>query len=131
VARFTGDSMRVLNWPGPVVDKKRNSEYEWAYIKAYLEGESNERTHRIYTEMYGSEPIKGVPYWLVRLAIYYGALSIGYERNHKKMPPIEAMMLSCVSKLNETELRDNVNLMKHMRRHDFEDAAFGGREVTE
>jgi len=121
--------MRVLNWPGPEINKK-SSEYEWAYIKTYLEGQPNERTQKVYEEMYGMKVTKGVPFWLIRLAIYYGALSIGYARTKHKMPSIEAAMLSCVSKLDEKELRNSEKLMHHVRLHDFEDASFGGRELT-
>lgn len=121
--------MRVINWPGPVITK-RSPDYEWAYMKAYLEGESNERSEKVYTEMFGEKPKAGVPFWLVRLAIYYGALSIGYARTKKAMPPREKEMLACVSELNEAKLRNNAKLMHFMRLHDFEDANFGGRELV-
>lgn len=123
--------MHILNWPGPKVVKRLNEPtYEWAYIKAYLEGQSNERTEKVYCEMFGDNPKKGVPFWLVRLAIYYGALQIGYGRLKKKMPSVEAAMFACVSKLNEKELRNNTVLMKHMWLHDAEDEDFGGRELV-
>lgn len=122
--------MHILNWPGPEIDKKRNSEYEWAYIKAYLEGQSNQRTENVYKDMYGKDSKKEVPYWLVRLSVYYGALVIGYNRTKKKMTGIESSMFACVSKLDEKELRNNTVLMHHIQLHDFEDAAFGGRELV-
>jgi hypothetical protein len=123
--------MRLLNWPGPKIVKRLNEPtYEWAYIKAFLEGESNDRAYHTYEDMFGAAPKIGSPYWLVRLAIYYGALQLGYERTKKKIPSIEAAMLSCVSKLNEKELRNNTVLMHHVRAHDFEDNSFGGRELV-
>lgn len=121
--------MRILNWPGEPVNK-HSPEYEWAYIKTYLEGESNERSQKVYEEMYGIPCKKGVPFWLVRLAVYYGALQIGYARTNKKQPSIEKELLACVSKLDVNELRNNPKLIHHVRLHDFEDASFGGREVT-
>jgi len=121
--------MRTLNWPGPIIDKKSPT-YEWAYIKAYLEGESNARTQKVYEEMFSKSCKKGVPFWLVRLAIYYGALNIGYTRLKKEQPSIEKSMLSCTEQLDEKELRNNPKLIHHVRIHDFEDASFGGRELV-
>lgn len=124
--------MQILDWPLPEVTNHRHSPtYEWAAIKTHCESHSNEETRRIYTEMFGDEPKKGVPYWLVRVAIYYGALSLGYSRVKKKLPSIEAAMLACVSKLNVNDLRNNIVLIRHLRANDFEDAALGGCELTE
>jgi hypothetical protein len=123
--------MNLLNWPGPEIDKRRSPTYEWAFIKAHLEGESNERSHKVYVEMFGHEPKAGVPYWLVRLHIYYAALKIGYERTGKKQPSIEQTMLACLNRSDVNELRSNAVLIHHVRMHDFEDVMYGGREVVE
>lgn len=123
--------MKTLNWPGPEIKTTREPDYEWAYIKAHLVGNQNVESARVYAEMFSTPAAKNVPYWLVRLAVFYGALEIGYARTKRKMPGVDKVMAACVQRLNENELRNNVVLWHHMCLHDLEDAKFGGRELTE
>lgn len=119
-----------LEWPGPEVKKERVPDYEMAYMKAYLEDASNERAGNVFSAMFGHDPKKGLPYWMVRLCIYYGALSIGYGRKRLEMPGSERSMLRCLMQFDENALRSNKILWHKMYLHDVEDAKFGGRELV-
>lgn len=121
--------MRELTWPGPKIDK-RSPSYEWAYMKAALEGSYNGDAALTYEKMFGDEPKKGAPYWLVRLAVYYGALQIGHTRTKRKMAGVEQRMLACVAKLDEKLLRNSPDLWHHLCLHDLEPAEFSGRELV-
>lgn len=100
-------------------------------MKAYLEGEANERAYRVYEDMFDKPPKSQTPYWLVRMAIYYGALLIGYARSGRRANGADEKMFACVKQLNENALRNNKVLWHQMHLHDLEPAEFGGRELVE
>lgn len=120
----------MTEWTCAPVSKKRVPDCEFAYMKAALEDQNNGDSLIAYEAMYGLRPKMGAPYWLVRLAIYYGALEIGYRRIGRKMPTIDARMASAVKALDESALKSNKDLWHHMYLHDVEPAEFGGRELV-
>ncbi len=124
--------MKLLNWPLPEASSRHSDcpTFEYAAVKAHCEGASNLESARIYEEMFGKAPKKNVPYWLVRLAIYYGALEIGHTRTKHKMSGVDKTMAACVQRLDENELRTNKVLWHHMYLHDVEDKQFDGRELV-
>lgn len=120
--------MKSLNWPGKEVKLSQPVDYEQAYMKAALEGRNNADSALAYKEMFGLPPKSGTPYWLVRLAIYYGGLEIGHRRCKSKFTGVDASFASLVQRLDENELRNNKVMWHKMYLHDVEDAEFGGME---
>lgn len=123
--------MTNAEWVGPEISKKREPDYEQAYMKAALEGSANALTFRTFEKMFGERPKAGTPYWLVRLAIYYAALEMGHKRFGRPMNGTDREMLRAVSKLDQNALRSNKVLWHHVYLHDLEPAEFDGREVVE
>jgi hypothetical protein len=97
----------AIEWVGPEISKRVSPTYEWAFMKAYLEDQPNERAFKVFEEMFGEAPKSKTPYWLVRLAIYYGSLMLGYIRSGKKAPSTEERMFAAAKQLDESALRNN------------------------
>lgn len=119
-----------LNWPGPEVSEKRVPDYEWAFIKASLQQESNEVAAKTYEFMFEEKPRVGTPYWLVRLAIHYGALVIGHRRAKKTLSGMEREMYRVLRTLDLNALKSSKVLWKYMWLHDVEDEQFSGRDLV-
>ena len=117
--------MKLVEWPYEPVSRRYFAcpDYEWAYMKAELEGKPNEKTVRAYNAFFGKAPKEGIPFWFLRLLIYYTALDIGHQRLKNRRIALngpERAMLTCLQKLNVELLKTNRQLWHYMYLHDVE-----------
>lgn len=113
-------------WPYAPIEKTRYDDcetYEWAYMKAELEGQGKDKTMRAYNAMFGTSPKTGLPLWFIRMVIYYNALEIGHNRIGKigrTLNGPERAMLTCLNKMKPELLKSSRHLWHYLYLHDLE-----------